>query len=145
MRWWFSRSFKKAFHCPIQILTSYLFLWNYLLVLKMLTKTIPRVTFSVICQCSLVPTSHWLQRKCARINLSQAASMILQNNMRLPESIFSVKIAALGSFKRTTGRILKISKLLQRSQLKLWEWFFSSTKKKSCKNFSACTESTYLL
>ena len=38
-----------------------------------------------------------LQYLCARINLSQAASgMILQIHRRLPVSIFSVKIAALG-------------------------------------------------
>jgi hypothetical protein len=36
--------------------------------------------------------------------------MILQNHKRLPVNIFSVKIAALGSLKRLTGRILKISK-----------------------------------
>jgi hypothetical protein len=58
-----------------------------------------------------VPSSHWLQGKCARINLSQAASgIILQDHRRLPVSIFSVKIAALGSLKGVTGRIFKISK-----------------------------------
>jgi hypothetical protein len=44
-----------------------------------------------------LPFSHRLQRKCARINLLQAASgMILQNSWRLPVGIFSVKIAAFG-------------------------------------------------
>jgi hypothetical protein len=44
---------------------------------------------SVIGRCSLVPTSHWLQRKCARINLSLAAfGIILQNQRRLPASFF---------------------------------------------------------
>ncbi len=39
----------------------------------MLTKTILRVLFSVIGQCSLVPTSLWQQGKCGtRITLSQA-------------------------------------------------------------------------
>ncbi len=145
MRWLFSSSFKKDFHCPIQILTFYLLLWYYYLILKMLPETSSEFLFLWF---SLVPTSqsHWLQRKCARINLSQAASgMILQNNMRLPESIFSVKIAALGTFKWITGRILKISKLLQESQLKLWVWFFHQLRNINCKNFSACTESTYLL
>ncbi len=34
--------------------------------------------FSLIGRCSLMPTSHWLQGKCARINLPQEASgMIL--------------------------------------------------------------------
>ncbi len=38
-------------------------------------------------------TPHWLQGKCARINLSQGASgMIVQNHRRLPVSIFSVNI-----------------------------------------------------
>jgi hypothetical protein len=47
---------------------------------------------------SIVPTSHWILGKFARITLSQAASgMILQNLRRLPVSIFSVKISALGS------------------------------------------------
>jgi hypothetical protein len=32
-----------------------------------------RISFSVIVRCSLVPTSHWLHGKCARINLSPAA------------------------------------------------------------------------
>ncbi len=38
------------------------------------TETLLRIPFSVICQCSLVPTSHWLQWKCARISLSPSAS-----------------------------------------------------------------------
>jgi hypothetical protein len=66
--------------------------------LKLLTEILLRIPFSVIGRCSLLPTSHWLQRICARINLSQAAlCIILQNHRRLPVSIFSVKIAALGS------------------------------------------------
>jgi hypothetical protein len=40
----------------------------------MLSETFLRIPFSVIGRCSLVPTSHWLQGKCARINLSQAAT-----------------------------------------------------------------------
>ncbi len=35
--------------------------------------------------------------------------MILQYHRRLPVSIFSVKIAALGTLKRISGRIFKIS------------------------------------
>jgi hypothetical protein len=69
MRWWFSRSFKLAFHYPIQLLTFYLLLWNYLLILKMLTETLLRIPIYVIGLCSLVPTSHRLQEKCAKINL----------------------------------------------------------------------------
>ncbi len=109
MRWWFSRSFK-AFHYPLQLLTFYLLLWNHLLILKMLTETLLRIHFFVIGWCSLVLTSHRLQGKCTRINLSQAASgMIVHNNRRFPGSIFSVKIAAVGSLKWVTGRIFKIS------------------------------------
>ena len=86
-------------------------LLNYLLILKMLTKTLLKTSFSVIGRCSLVPISHWLQGKCTRINLSKvASSIILQNHRRLPVCLFSVKIAALGSLKRVTGRIFKISK-----------------------------------
>ncbi len=76
----------------------------------MLTETFLRILFSVIGRCSLVPTFHWLQGKFARLNLSQAASgMILPNHRRLPVSIFSVKIAAIGSSQRVTGRIFKIA------------------------------------
>ncbi len=46
-----------------------------------------------------------------KINLSQEASgMISQNYMGLPVNIFSVKIVDLGSLKRVTGSIFKISK-----------------------------------
>jgi hypothetical protein len=77
--------------------------------LKILTEFLLRIPFYVIGQCSLVPTSHWQQGKCARINLLQAASgMVLQNHMRLPESMFSVKIAALGSMFGLLGRFSKL-------------------------------------
>ncbi len=99
----------KGFYYPIQLLNFYSLLWNCLLILKMLTVILLRIFFSVIGRCSLVPASHWLQGKCARINLSRAASgMILQR--RLPVTIFSVKIAALGFLNRVTGRIVKYSK-----------------------------------
>ena len=124
------RSFK-IFSLPYPIINSYLLLWNYLLILKMLTETLLRIMkmltetllriiLSVIGRCSLVSASHCLQGKCARINLSQAASgMILQNHKRLPVSIFSVKIVALGSLKGVTERIFKLSKQFQNSRLKL--------------------------
>jgi hypothetical protein len=70
--------------------------------------TLCKIPFYVIGRCSLMPTSHGLQGKCARIKLSPAASgMVLHNQRRLPASIFNVKIAAL---KRVTGRSLKICK-----------------------------------
>jgi hypothetical protein len=76
----------------------------------MLTENLLKIPFSVIGRSSLVPTSHWMQGKYAKINLSQAAfGMILQNHRRLPVSIFSVKISSVGSLKLVTGRIFKIS------------------------------------
>jgi hypothetical protein len=106
----------------------------------MLTKTLLRILFFAVCQWSLVPASHWLPGKCARINLSQAASgMILQNHRRLPVSIFSVKIAALEPLKRVTGRIFKISK----QQAKNLSLIFLSTKKPKTvyKNIHLVTQS----
>ncbi len=76
----FSRSFKSfSLRYPIQLFTIYLLicLRNYLLILKVLTETLLRIPFSVAGQCSLVLASHWLQGKCARINLSQAAFGII--------------------------------------------------------------------
>jgi hypothetical protein len=88
--------------------------------LKMFTVTLFRIPLSVNGRCSLVPTSHCLWGKCARIDLSQAASgMILQNHRWLPVSIFSIKIATVGTLKQVIGRIFKISKKFQRSKLKL--------------------------
>jgi hypothetical protein len=56
-------------------------------------------------------SAHWLQGKCGKINLPQAASgMILHSHWWLPVSNFSGKIAALGSLKRVTERIFKSSK-----------------------------------
>ncbi len=88
----------------------------------------------MIGRCSIVPT----------------AGMNLQNRRRLPVSIFSVKIAAVGSLKRVTGRIFIISnKFLSKDQAKTLILIFLSTKKnKIVKTLSACTESTeitYLL
>ncbi len=51
-----------SFHYPVYLLTFYLLLWNYSLILKMLTETLHRIPFSsVIGRCSKVPISHWLQ------------------------------------------------------------------------------------
>ncbi len=65
-----SEGLSKAFHYPVQLQTFYLLLWNRLLILKILTEILFRITFSVIGRCSLVWTSHWVQGKCARISLS---------------------------------------------------------------------------
>ncbi len=82
-------------------------LYNFNFFYFLLTEVKPFSEFpSVIGRCSLVPTSHWLQGKCARNDLSQAASgIILQNHRRLPVSISVSKIAAFWSLKRVTGNI----------------------------------------
>jgi hypothetical protein len=65
----------------------------------MLTETRLKIPLSVIGQCSAVPILHWLQGKCATINVSQLASgIILQNHRRLSVSIFSTKIAFEAGF-----------------------------------------------
>ncbi len=89
------KAFQKLFTTltTIQLLTFYLLLHNYLIILKILTETILRIPFSVIGQCSQVPTSHWLHGKCARMKSQADSSMTLQNHRWLPVSIFSVKIA----------------------------------------------------
>ncbi len=127
MRWWFSRSYKSLTYTIINFLFSFL---KLLLILKMLPEALLKIPLSVIGQCSLVPTSHWLQGKCVRIYLSKAASgkasgMNLQNQRRLPVCIFSVKITALGSLKRVTGRCSKLVK----EQAKTLSLIFSSNKK----------------
>ncbi len=110
----------------------------------MLTETLLRITFSMTGQCSLVPTSHCLQGKRARVNLSQAASgMILQNHRWLPVSIFSVKIAALGFLKWVTGRIFNMFKF-SKGQAKTLSFIFSSPKNlKNCINYQ-CMYRKYL-
>ncbi len=125
----------------------YLLLWTQLLILKMLIETLLKILFSVIGRCSLVPTSHWLQGKGARINLSLAASFSFTESQAAScKHFLSVKIAASGSLKRVTGRIFKISKQFQRCKLKLWVWSFHHlTKQKLMKTISACTESIYWL
>ncbi len=76
----------------------------------MLTETlikIPVIDWSII---FLALTPHWLQCKWAKIYLSQAAlSMTLLDHGGLPVCISRVRIAAVGSLKRVTVRILKTS------------------------------------
>jgi hypothetical protein len=93
IRWWFSRSFK-SFSLPYPII-------NFVFAsLKLLTNfenacwNPPQ--YSLLCDWSMFSSTDLslAEVKCARNNLSQAASgMILQNHRRLPVS----KIAALGS------------------------------------------------
>ncbi len=123
-----SKGLSKAFHYPIQLLTFYLLLWNYLLILKMLAETLLRENAREL-------TCHW--------RLSVLFYLLFYR--WLPVSIFSVKIAAFGSLKRVTGRIFKTSKQFQRSKKKLWFWFFHSSKKQNIvKTISACKEGTFL-
>ncbi len=76
----------------------------------MLTETLLRIPFFVIGRCSLVLTAD-LSAAAGKISENQlspaAFGIILKVHRRLPVSIFSVKIAALGSLKRVTGRIFQ--------------------------------------
>jgi hypothetical protein len=54
----------------------------------------------------LVPTSHWQQGKCARINMSQAASgMILQSQAAIYTHFGCQKIAASKEQAKTLSKI----------------------------------------
>jgi hypothetical protein len=76
----------------------------------MLTRNIPELSVMRLVDVSSV-APHWLQGKCAKIHLSQAPfGMILQDQRQLPVCYVRVKIAALGSLKRVTESIFKISK-----------------------------------
>jgi hypothetical protein len=80
LRWWF-QDLSKASHFLLHSLTFYLFLWNFLLILNMVTETFLIMLFSLIGQCSPVPTSHWLQENAQELTGHRAASgMILQNH-----------------------------------------------------------------
>ncbi len=96
----------QSFSVPY-IIINFLFASLKLLTnLEMLTENLLTIPCSAIGRCSL---------QCrpligCRENGQELTCMILQNHRRLPVSIFSVKIAALESLKRVTGRIFKISK-----------------------------------
>ncbi len=67
------------------------------------TREIGLPSYSKIC-------TLWLQGKMCKNKLVTAASgMIFQKHRRPPVNIFSVKITALGSLKRVTERVFKIS------------------------------------
>jgi hypothetical protein len=68
----------------------------------MLTGTFLRIPFSVIGRCSLVPTSHWLQGKYARIIVTGGYRYDFTESQAASCKHFSVKIAALGSLMRVT-------------------------------------------
>ncbi len=132
MHWWFSRSFK-SFSLSYTIL-NFLFASYW-------SETLLRIPFSVIGRCSLVPTCHWLQGKCARNNLSQAASgIILQNHRRPPVSIFSVKnrrFPVTRSLKQVTGSISNLVSNFK-EQAKTFEFdFFHQLINKKLQKLSA--------
>ncbi len=79
----------QKFSLPNTIINFLFTSLKLLAILKMLTETLLKKSD----RCSLVPISHWLQGKCARINLPQ-------NHRRLPVSTFSVKNAVLGPLQR---------------------------------------------
>jgi hypothetical protein len=116
-----SKHFNDGFQCLSKSFSLLYTIINFLFAsLKLLTnfenaisETLLRIPFSVIGRYSSMSASHWLQDKCARINLSQATSgKILLNHRRLS---VSVKIAVIGSVQRG---IFKISKLFHRHKLK---------------------------
>ena len=76
----------------------------------MFTETLIKITISAIWS---IP--HFMPWKCAKIYQSQAASsMIFQAHMRLPVCMSMFKIAAVGSLKRDSERV--ISKQFHRSE-----------------------------
>ncbi len=94
----------------------------------MFTETLFKIPFSVIGRCSLVPASHWLQGKCARINLSQAAyGRILQNHMRLP--VCKCQNRPFRIFEAGYWKGFKISNLISKEQAKKLSLILSPTKK----------------
>jgi hypothetical protein len=116
--WWFSRPYK-SFSRPYTLLTLYMLLWNYLLILKTLTGNSPHN--SLLCDWSMFSCAYpqRLQGKSTRIFfVTQSASgMILKNHRGLAVRIFSVKIAVLGSSKREV--FFLISKSFQRNKQEL--------------------------
>ncbi len=97
---------------------------------------------SVIGRCSLVPTSHWPQGKCTRINFSQATScVILQNHRRASWKHFECRNRCRRVFEAGYhGRIFKISKTFQRSKLKFWVWFSHELRNKKLLKLSALVQ-----
>ncbi len=113
MLWRLSRFFKSWSLC-ITIITFFFAFWKLLLILKMLTETLPRIPFSVIGRCSPVSTTYWLQGKCATFTCLVTARRLSVFTVYgstwgfQAVCIFSVKIAALVSLKRTTEIIFKL-------------------------------------
>jgi hypothetical protein len=94
----------KAFHYPIQSLT---FLFAFL---NLSTNFENAYIETLFCGWSMF-SSAYLSLAAGKMCKNQLVSgMMLQNHMQLPECLLGVKIAALGSLKRVTGRIFRINK-----------------------------------
>jgi hypothetical protein len=80
---------------------------------------------------SVSPLLSVSEKRRPKNDLLQAAFryMILQDHRRLPVCIFRVKIAAVGSLKRVTGRNFEISQEFHGRQA--GENFFSTTRKQT--------------
>ncbi len=88
----------KDFHYPVQLFT--LLLWNYLLILKMLTETLFRIPFSVISWFYLAPSRQPLLgcRENAQelfCHMRLPVWCYTQNHRQLPVSIFMNKVLPL--------------------------------------------------
>jgi hypothetical protein len=81
---------QKLFTALYKLLTFYLLLGNYLLILKMLTETFLKIPFSVIGRRSLV-LSLAAGKMCMNKLVKAVSGMILQNHWRLPVSISGAK------------------------------------------------------
>jgi hypothetical protein len=130
MRWSFSRSFK-SFSLPYPII-------NFLIAsLKFWKCLLNPPQYSLLCDWSMFSSTDLslAEVKCARNNLSQAASgMISQNHRRLPVSIFRDKIAALGFLKRFQGGIQNYS-VVSKEQAETWCLIFSSTNQRMYRKY----------
>ncbi len=140
---------KILWHCPFKQKQTFSFLlWNYLQILKMLTKTLFRIPFSVIGQCSPVSTPHWLQWKWAEIYLSQVNfCVILEDHRRLLVSIFKVKIAAIGSLKSFVARnfLLVVNNFIDSTKTFCLDFFVNKESKKNLKSISKYTHKVAML
>ena len=77
----------------------------------MLTETLLMISSSVIGRFSPVSVSHWMGWKTRKIDFLQAAfGTIFHDHRRVSEWIYNVKMAAVGSLKRVTERIIRKSK-----------------------------------
>ncbi len=127
----------KAFHYHIRTII------NFFVLFEISYLTLIRNPFSVTGWCSLMLISHWLQGKCTKLKLSQAASGMILQNHRLPVSIFSAKIAAIGLWNGLLKRFSKFLSNFKRSSKIFGFEFFINRKTKKCKIYQ-CMHRKYL-